>query len=214
MRNDQAAATERSERRRPLALVASALLALLLGGSLLLLSRRSDERPPAAGSRAVDRSCDASGGVLNLGQRLPGRCLVQSFDDGSFSTIDDLRDGRPLVVNFWASWCVFCIKEMPDFQRVYDRTAGRVAFLGLDLLGVQAETRSAAEKLAARTGVRYPLAYDEDGELYLQVSPRLLMPTTVFVRADGVIVYRQFGPLDENDLQRMIRIYLGVDIGG
>lgn len=166
------------------------------------------------GSPPADRACGELRGFLSEGERLPGECLIESFDERSYVSIDEFPEGKPLVLNFWASWCVFCIKEMPDFQRVYERVAGRVAFLGLDLLGVQVETRSAAEALAARTGVQYPLAYDEDGELYLQLSPRLLMPTTIFVRADGVIAYRQFGPLDEQELERMIATHLGVEMGG
>ena len=123
-------------------------------------------------------------------------------------SIGEFRAGRPIVLNFWASWCTFCIKEMPDFQRVHDDVGDRVPFLGLDLLGVQGETRGAATTLAARTGVSYPLGYDADGALYLRLSPRVLMPTTVFVRADGTIALRQFGPLTEQQLRGLIDEHL------
>lgn len=215
MRGDEETANEASIRSRRMAFVATAVLVVLLGGSLLLLSRRSQEPRVTAGPRPADRACGGElTGFLSEGERLPEECLVESFTGGSFFTIDEFRKGKPLVLSFWASWCGFCIKEMPDFQRVYARVSGRVAFLGLDLLGVQAETRAAAEERASQTGVRYPLGYDEDGELYLRVSPRLLMPTTVFVRADGVIAFRRFGPLDEKELERMIRTHLGVEAGG
>lgn len=179
---------------------------------LALASCASSGSPPGERAQPVDRGC--SGPTLETGDTIPGACVVRAFD-GDAITLDDARAGKPAVLNFWASWCVYCIKEMPDFQRVYERAAGRVSFIGLDLLGVQAETEQAAKTLAARTGARYLLAYDADGEFYHRVCPcggRPLMPATVFVRADGTVAYLKFGPLDADDLTVLIRAHLGTEI--
>lgn len=104
---------------------------------------------------------------------------------------------------------------MPDFQRVYERASGRVAFVGLDLLGVQGETESQATALAKQTGVTYRLAYDRDGVFYHRICPcrgRPLMPATVFVRSDGTIAQLKFGPIEENDLRSLIRTHLGTEV--
>jgi len=169
---------------------------------------RATQTTGGTAATAGDRGCGLQRVELTQGDPIPDSCLFETFEDARMVSIGEFRAGRPLVLNFWASWCTFCIKEMPDFQRVHDDVGDRVPFLGLDLLGVQGETRGAATTLAARTGVSYPLGYDADGALYLRLSPRVLMPTTVFVRADGTIALRQFGPLTEQQLRGLIDEHL------
>lgn len=146
-------------------------------------------------------------GFVSVGEALPS-CEFERLEGGVLR-LGDLR-GKPAVLNFWASWCAFCIKEMPDFQRVYSSVSGKVTFVGADLLGVQGETRGAAEKFARSTGVRYPLIYDEGGLLYAHFSARLVMPVTVFIDAGGVVAHRQFGPLDEEELRDLLARHLAV----
>ncbi len=153
--------------------------------------------------------------LLEQGTIFPGECVVQEFTGGASQTVAQLRGGKPMIINFWASWCVYCIKEMPDLQRAYERAAGRVSFLGLDLLGVDGETPGAAAGLAQRAGARYPLAYDRDAVVYHQVCPcrgRPLMPTTVFLRADGTIAFLKFGPVTADELRSLIRTHLGTEV--
>lgn len=207
--------TTRSERPRPARrVIATVAIALAIGGTSVLLLARPQPEPGTPAAPLGDRRCGTGAAVLSEGQPLPDACTLEGFGDGRIFSIGEFRGSKPMVLNVWASWCVFCIKEMPDFQRVYEQVADQVLFLGVDLLGVQGETRGAAERLATKTGVRYPLAYDEGGALYARLSPRLLMPTTVFVRSDGVVAYRQFGPLDAEELREAIRKYLGVDVKG
>lgn len=145
---------------------------------------------------------------MSIGETLPLACEFERLDGQTFA----LRDltGRPLVINFWAAWCTFCIDEMPDFQAVYAQRRDRVEFLGMDLLDVKGETRGAARRFARSTGVRYPLAYDAAGLLYAHFSLRLLMPTTIFVDARGIVRFRQFGPLDAPRLRDLLRQHLGI----
>ena len=153
--------------------------------------------------------------LLEQDTTFPGDCIVQEFAGGASHTIAQLRGGKPMIINFWASWCVYCIKEMPDLQRAYERAAGGVSFLGLDLLDVQGETSGAATALAQRAGARYPLAYDRNGVVYHQVCPcrgRPLMPTTVFLRADGTIAFLKFGPVTADELRSLIRTHLGTEV--
>ncbi|HEX9774603.1 MAG TPA: TlpA disulfide reductase family protein [Actinomycetota bacterium] len=131
--------------------------------------------------------------LISLGQKIP---------DCSFEGIGGRPDvrlsayaGRPLVLNFWASWCAACIKEMPDIDAVATELEGRVAFVGMNMLSVQGETRVAAERFADRTGVAYDLAFDEEGRLYAHFGNvlRPLLPTTVFVDAEQRVARYKFG---------------------
>jgi thiol-disulfide isomerase/thioredoxin len=121
--------------------------------------------------------------------------------------------GKPAVLNFWASWCINCIGEMPSFQRVFAGLGGKVSFVGMNVLGLQGETMGAGRAFARRTGVHYLLAFDPSGLLYAHfygTTARPVMPITVFVDAQGVVKERHFGPLDAKDLRAAIRTYFGI----
>lgn len=107
--------------------------------------------------------------------------------------------GRPVVVNFWGSWCPPCRTEMPAFAQVALQTMGRIAFLGID----EEDSRNAALHFAAKTGVAYPLASD-----YATLTARYRVvgyPTTVIVSASGQIVANHPGPLSAANLRNLLR---------
>lgn len=115
-------------------------------------------------------------------------------------------EGQPTVVNFWATWCAFCVEEMPDFQTVADDVGARVRFVGVD----REDRVEEALELARRTGVTYTLVEDPDGAFFRAVSGRG-MPTTLFVAADGTVVYAHAGPLSERRLRELITEHFGVE---
>ncbi|MBI4728027.1 MAG: TlpA family protein disulfide reductase [Acidobacteria bacterium] len=174
--------------------------------AVALLSVSCDGRAARPAGASGPPRCRPAG-LLQVGDLIPD-CAFRTFEGKTLRLADLL--GHPAVINFWASWCSQCIREMPAFQRVHERVAGRVAIVGMDLLGVDGETESAAQDFARRTGARYRLAYDRDGLLYAGFSPRVLLPTTIFAKADGTIVLRRFGPLDEPELLRVLSDTFGV----
>jgi cytochrome c biogenesis protein CcmG/thiol:disulfide interchange protein DsbE len=109
-------------------------------------------------------------------------------------------EGRPVVLNFWGSWCVPCRKEMPFFEDVHRRAGGRLVVLGIDRL----DHRDDAVEFLTDVGVTYPSAYDRDGSL--DAPYRLVgMPTTVFVSPDGAILERITGELTAARLEAAVR---------
>jgi thiol-disulfide isomerase/thioredoxin len=180
--------------RRPFALAAVA-------AALLAACSQPQPGPDDAGGRpALSASTTPTKpGVV--------RARFAGFAGGpGFALPEDLR-GRPLVLNVWASWCVPCRREMPAFQSVYLRARGVVGFLGVDYL----DEAGAARRLAADTGVSYPLAADAKGTEVAKLGVTAL-PTTLFVSADGVLRGRRFGELDADRLRAAIRTYLGVEL--
>ena len=171
---------------------------VLAGGAALLLAacapattRPTDSRPTTA--TGPGRDPDAV------------RVRFDGFAGGpGFSLPDDLA-GRPLVVNFWASWCTPCRKEMPVFQAVSQQLRGRVDFLGVDYL----DQAGPARRLVAETGVTYRLAADPRGGAGAQLGIAGL-PTTLFVDASGVLTGRRAGALDAPRLREAIRSYLAI----
>ena len=136
----------------------------------------------------------------------PSFAVEDLRDESSTITLAGLR-GRPVVLNFWASWCVPCRKELPAFQAVYRRMGGEVAFLGIN----HQDGRVDALKLLRDMGVRYPSGFDPGGEV-AQAYGLYGMPTTVFVSAEGRIVATRTGEMSASQLTEAIRDLFSVRV--
>ena len=158
----------------------------------------------AAGTEAPDSQI-ASPPAAEDSAGEPAPDIVLEYFDGTTGTLADFQ-GRPVVVNFWASWCPACVAEMPDFEAVHQRFGGDVAFVGIDLQDV---SREVAERFIVDTGVTYPIADDPTGETYAAFGG-FAMPTTLFIDAGGNIVGRQDGAIFEDQLAEMVAGLFGV----
>ncbi|HSV67085.1 MAG TPA: TlpA disulfide reductase family protein [Mycobacteriales bacterium] len=118
--------------------------------------------------------------------------------------------GVPMVLNAWASWCVPCRAELPVFQRLADRTSGRLQVLGVDS---EEPSMLAALDFAAARGVRFASVYDEPGRLRsVRAIPGL--PFTLFVTAAGRVASVHIGPITDRALADGVRRHLGVRVDG
>lgn len=144
-----------------------------------------------------------AGPVVPSGDPAPEVAL--EFFDGTTAALADF-EGRPVVLNFWASWCPACIAEMPDFEAVHQRFTDDVVFLGVNLQDVSRET---AQRFVDDTGVTYRIADDTTGEIY-SLFGGFAMPTTVFIDADGNVVGRQDGAIFEEQLAEMVTSLFGI----
>lgn len=185
--------------RRSIALLAL-LAACSSGGAPATAPSPSGSAPPVLADCRPD-------GLISIGEALPD-CAFEMFD-GTVLELTSLR-GKPAILNFWASWCTFCIKEMPDFARFHDDFRDKVAVVGFDLVGVEGEIESAARSFAKDRGATYDLAFDPEGLLFAHFSVRPTLPATVFVDERGIVTHRRFGPLDEEQLRELASEHLGV----
>ena len=103
--------------------------------------------------------------------------------------------GKPVLVNFWATWCTPCVREMPLLEAAHKQFGSKVQFIGID----RQDYRPDALAFVQRTHVTYPSASDPDATL--DGSYRLRgMPTSVFIDARGRVVQRVTGPLTRAQL--------------
>lgn len=124
-------------------------------------------------------------------------------------TLSDLR-GKPVVINFWASWCKPCQMEMPALERVYQKFKSQ----GLFILGVNATNQDdsvIALNLASGLRLSFPILFDIDGIVSQQYRVRAL-PTTYFIDTNGIIQDIIIGgPMPEALLHSRVQMLLETD---
>lgn len=110
--------------------------------------------------------------------------------------------GKILIVNFWASWCPPCIREIPGFVRLQEKYAKQVQFVGIAL-----DQRAPVEAFVERTKINYPILLAERKGISLAKefgNMRGGLPFTAVINREGVIVTRHLGELPESQLNALL----------
>ena len=113
--------------------------------------------------------------------------------------------GKPVVLNFWASWCPPCKSELPDFEKTYADVKDDVVFLMVDLVDGQRETQNKGQAYFTDNGFKMPIYFDvqQDAAAAYGISS---IPTTVFIDRDGKMIKGYQGAIDEKTLRAGIEI--------
>jgi cytochrome c biogenesis protein CcmG, thiol:disulfide interchange protein DsbE len=148
--------------------------------------------------------------LLVAEQAAPGARIGEAAPDFALADLDgqpvslaDLR-GRPVIVNFWASWCAPCVEEFPLLARALDEHAAD----GLAIVGIVYRDRSEdARAFMDRMGARWPAAIDP-GEVVAGSYGVFGPPESFFINRDGIVAGRQIGQLSAADLDRQLTAIL------
>lgn len=176
--------------RKPAVWIPTALAAVLLVIGIVAAASNTDGDDVSRLGAAVEPiEGDPSAVDLEVLQR-----PYERFDGSTATLADDL--GKPMVVNFFASWCAACVREMPAFEQVHLELADQVSFVGLAV----ADKRADAERIIESTGVTYTIGDDPNGE-FMDAFGGLGNPTTVILAANGAIVDVHTGELTADELR-------------
>ncbi|MCP4040565.1 MAG: TlpA family protein disulfide reductase [Gammaproteobacteria bacterium] len=148
------------------------VLLLLLGGLTVIAA----EEKPRAELRALKHSIPASNFYL--------RDL-----DGELIRLSDFQ-GKVVLLNFWATWCTSCLKEMPSMQRLYQAYRDK----GLEIVAVSVDTASAAKVRAytEKLGLTFPILHDRDN-LINRLYSNPGVPSSYLIDPQGKVAYRVLG---------------------
>lgn len=126
--------------------------------------------------------------------------------DGEEIRLSDYA-GKPVVINFWATWCGPCKSELPAFDRMYEAYGEEMQFLMVNLTDGQRETVEGVQSFLEENGYTFPVFYDTDysGAMAYGASS---IPLTVFVLADGTLAGGYRGAVTEEVLEQSIQIVL------
>lgn len=187
----------------PIAAIAAVIAAIVV---IQLFRGRADGLPPvpaADGDFYALGLGPSGGGKPNLGEPAPEFRLLDV--QGQVVRLDDFR-GRPVLLNFWASWCVPCRKEMPDLVDLQAEWGDRAQVVGVNYF----ESADDVAKFAADFSVGFPLPLDRDGRV-TGTYKLTGLPETYFLDSEGVIRDRRIGQL-RPDVARCIVDSLGAGI--
>jgi cytochrome c biogenesis protein CcmG/thiol:disulfide interchange protein DsbE len=149
---------------------------------------------------------DSSRGGLatnNVGQLVPVRPHPASdfrvtLYDGQSIKLSELR-GRPVVLNFWASWCPPCRAEGPELERSYQKYKDRATFLGVNIW----DNDSTAQTFLHDFGITYSSGPNPRGDVAVEYGVTGI-PETFFITKDGVLTHHWIGPITDAQLSSIL----------
>jgi len=188
---EQTQAETKPSRRRTVWL-AIALVLIVALVAVLAFGLRPDTSTKLQGKNAPNFELTAFNGEFN----------------GQHFSLEDLR-GQPVVLNFWASWCVECDKEMALLEQAWNdyRDQG-IWFIGVDYLDIDSEGLAYLD----RFGITYPNAPDIGSRAYEDYQCTGV-PETFFIDRDGVIQHVQIGPLTQPRLYALLDQLVAAETG-
>lgn len=134
-----------------------------------------------------------------MGSKAPDFTL--ETPDGRSLSLSDFR-GKTVLLNFWATWCIPCLQEMPHFQAIYnERSNEGVAILAIDLQ----ESASTVKSFVASHGFTFHVLLDKQAEVAEKYCLPSAIPVTLFINTEGIIKARKIGSFqNQGEIESML----------
>ena len=175
--------------------------AVVIAGASLLYNRLSGE-VRVSGIATTPQATEYTGEAVSETEEQPS--LAPDFTvydlEGNAHKLSDFQ-GKPVLLNFWASWCGPCQMEMPDFQDFYEKFGEEVHFVIVNLTDGQQETVESASAFIAEKGYTFPVYYDTDIDAAMKYGVSAV-PVSYFIDAAGRFVAWAQGAMSADMLQQ------------
>jgi len=188
----------------------SLALVLLLGGAYVDYSRLgADLAPEQLAAQPPQEAEETADAADTEGEEQPA-ALAPDFTvldtDGNQVRLSDYV-GKPVVVNFWASWCTPCKQEMPEFEEMYKKYGEKVVFMMVNLTDGVQESKETAGSFIAQSGYTFPVYFDTQLS-GVSAYGMNAVPATFFVDAQGNLAASHMGLITGQQLEENIGILL------
>ncbi len=170
-------------------------LTIIIGGCALIYQKL-----------AANYTLDVPTPTTSEGQATAARDFTVEDAEGNAYKLSDFR-GKPVVVNFWASWCNPCKIEMPHFQSAWENYGDEVEFMMVNLAEGFGDSRAKSSAFLEEGGFTFPVYYDNNSEAAIAYGMRSV-PMTLFVDKDGNISNVARGMLTADRLDAAIQALL------
>lgn len=167
-----------------------ALVVLLIGATMWYnkLTKEYDEVPRVDGSQ-------------NSSEVVPAIDFSPYDFEGNAVKLSD-KFGKPIVINFWATWCGPCKAELPVFEKMYEKYGEEVEFMMVNLTGGR-ETVEGVKEFLELSEHEFPVYFDIDQSAAINYGINSI-PRTIFVNSDGTVYGSHLGTISEESLEKYI----------
>jgi len=188
---------------RPRAGALRNIVATIAVGAIIIALVWFFDRPGgAANSQAITLTAAATGPAPRLDKEAPD--FRMRGLDGKYYQLSELR-GRPVWINFWATWCPPCRAENPDIQETYDANKDEGLVILAVSIGEEADT---VRGYVERTGITYTVGLDETTEIAARY--RIVgIPTHFFIDRDGVLREWRIGSMSKKTMEKKVNEIIG-----
>lgn len=209
-REDAPSAAPEPKGQKKSAIIAVVVLVVVVALALVAYGALRTSQPTASSESASqyavsEKSSNASAEDDADAQRALALEVV-TFD-GQDTTLGQVSDGKPIVVNMWATWCPYCVAEMQDYQALYDKYGDDVRFVMLNACDSSREV-SLAREYIAENGFTFPVYYDADHQVMSEFGVRAY-PTTIILSDTGRVLMNRPGQITYDSMDATLASLTG-----
>ncbi|MBQ3104427.1 MAG: redoxin domain-containing protein [Lachnospiraceae bacterium] len=165
-------------------------------------AQAQEESTDASAQEAADNSSEEAESELT-----PAPDFTVYDADGNEHKLSSF-EGKPVILNFWASWCGPCQMEMPDFETAYGEYGDEVHFVMVNLTDGGQETVEKATSFITDNGYTFPVYYDTESDAAATYGISAI-PSTYFINSEGYLVARGQGALNLEALEEGVALIQG-----
>ena len=177
-------------------------LILLLSGASILYNRMSEANLPVENTKPAETQTSQEDETESM--MAPDFSVLDR--EGAEVSLSDFI-GKPVILNFWASWCGPCKSEMPEFETAYQKYREEIQFMMVNLTDGNRETVETAAEYIAGEGYTFPVFFDTESDAAISYGATSI-PVTYFVDAEGHLVAYGSGALSGEILQSGMEMIL------
>lgn len=126
-----------------------------------------------------------------------------SDSKGNEKNLSDYK-GKPIILNFWATWCPPCQIEMPDIEKYYNDNKDKTTIIAVNLTETE-KSMEKTEEFLEKNGYTFPVVLDDKGLVVQKYLVRSI-PTTYFIDGEGIIKKIYTGPVNEDQIKEYVNL--------